>query len=170
MDHLYTPWRWEYIVNPKPADCPFCAYLSQGPDHDAENLLLLRTARAFALLNRFPYNNGHLLVMPTAHISDLTAIDPDTQAELMHLTSYCTELLQQVYRPHGFNIGINLGQAAGAGMAAHLHIHIVPRWQGDANFMPVIGQTLTLPETLSQTYQRLRQALLHHPFPGAAQE
>jgi len=164
MDHLYTPWRWQYIVNPKPSGCPFCAYLAQAPDHDAENFILLRAARTFAILNRFPYSNGHLLVMPAAHISDLTEIDPGVQAELMHLTSYCTGVLQQVYRPHGFNIGINLGQAAGAGMAAHLHIHIVPRWQGDANFMPVIGQTLTLPETLAQTYDRLHAIVAQNPF------
>lgn len=156
MDRLYAPWRWDYIVNPKPSDCPFCAYLSQDPSGDAENNVLLRRQNAFIVLNRFPYSNGHIMVLPNRHVSMLEDLEDACQAELMQLTTYCTKILRRAYHPHGFNVGINLGKAAGAGMETHLHIHIVPRWQGDTNFMPVIGQTRMLPEELSDTYKRLR--------------
>lgn len=156
MDRLYTPWRWDYIVNPKPTDCPFCDYLAQNPAHDAENNILLRGQNAFIVLNRFPYSNGHIMVLPNRHVSMLEDLSESCLAEVMRLTTYCTNILSRAYHAHGFNVGINLGKAAGAGMEAHLHVHIVPRWEGDTNFMPVIGKTRTLPEVLDDTYRRLR--------------
>ena len=159
MDRLYTPWRREYVVNPKTIDCPFCDYLSQDASQDAENLVLLRRPRAFIILNRYPYNNGHLMVLPNEHVADLESLDSEAQSELMHLTTVCTQLLSQTLHPQGFNIGIKIGKAAGAGLASHLHVHIVPRWHGDTNFMPVVASTRVLPEWLAETYQRLRTLL-----------
>ena len=164
MERLYTPWRLPYIVNPKPDDCPFCYYLSLDPAHDPENLLLLRGRNAFVVLNRYPYSNGHLMVLPNEHVMRLDEIDDATQAEIMKLTTYCTLILEQAYHPHGFNVGLNLGKAAGAGMEAHLHMHIVPRWQGDTNFMPVLAETKVLPELLQETYERLRALVEATPY------
>ncbi len=159
MERLYTPWRWDYMVNPKPKNCPFCEYLAQDAHHDPENLILLRAPHTFIILNRYPYSNGHLMVLPNNHVSSLTALDDITQFELMKLTTYCTAILTQAYHPHGFNVGINIGKAAGAGMEEHLHIHIVPRWMGDTNFMPVIGKTKVMPETLDSVYARLKRIM-----------
>ena len=164
MDRLYTPWRWDYMVNPKPTNCPFCDYLAQDPSHDRENFLLVRSERAFVVLNRYPYSNGHLMVLPNQHASRLTDLDQATQAELMLLTTYCTDILKRSYHAHGFNVGINLGKAAGAGMELHLHIHVVPRWEGDTNFMPVIAQTKVLPESLADSYDRLHALVAKTPF------
>ncbi len=166
MDRLYTPWRWDYIVNPKPSHCPFCAYLQQDPSHDPENYILYRGNHAFIVLNRYPYSNGHTMVLPNQHIAMLEDTDRETQNEMMALTTYCTALLRRAYHAHGFNVGINLGKAAGAGMEPHLHIHIVPRWEGDTNFMPVIGKTKVLPETLDETYARLSTLMQEFPPPA----
>jgi len=159
MDRLYTPWRWDYMVNPKPKTCPFCEYIAQDPSHDAENFILYRSPRAFIILNRYPYSNGHLMVLPKVHVSTLDTLDDATQFELIRLTTYSTQILKAAYHPHGFNVGINIGKAAGAGMEDHLHIHIVPRWMGDTNFMPVIGQTKVMPESLDEVYARLQRVM-----------
>jgi len=153
------------MVNPKPKDCPFCAYIKQDPSHDAENFILLRAPHTFIILNRYPYSNGHLMVLPNVHVSTLDVLDDATQFELMKLTSYATQILKEAYHAHGFNVGINIGKAAGAGMEEHLHIHIVPRWQGDTNFMPVIGQTKVMPESLEDTYARLKKTMERIPPP-----
>jgi len=152
------------MVNPKPTDCPFCDYLHQDSSHDPENYLLLRGEHAFVVLNRYPYSNGHLMVLPNMHVSMLTDLDDACQGELMLMTTYCTRILQMAYFPHGFNVGINLGKAAGAGMEPHLHVHIVPRWEGDTNFMPVIGHTKVLPESLDDAYDRLRALVEETPY------
>jgi ATP adenylyltransferase len=165
MERLYTPWRWDYMVNPKPNNCPFCDYLAQDASHDPENFILLRAPKAFIVLNRYPYSNGHLMALPNEHVSTLAVLDDETQFELMKLTTYCTQILQEAYHPHGFNVGINIGKAAGAGMEAHLHVHIVPRWQGDTNFMPVIGKTKVMPETLESVYARLKRMMEKIPPP-----
>lgn len=165
MNRLYTPWRWDYIVNPKPSNCPFCDYLQQDPEHDSDNYILYRGRHAFIMLNAYPYSNGHVMVLPKAHVSMLADTDIVTQAEMMALTTYCTTLLGRAYNAQGFNVGINLGKAAGAGMEPHLHIHIVPRWEGDTNFMPVIGRTQVLPEMLDDSYQRLHRLLTQFPPP-----
>ena len=155
MNHLWSPWRMSYIEGRggEPG-CLFCSRLDQsdGP----ENLILHRGSRAFLILNRYPYTNGHLMVVPMAHQSSLEDLDEPTLLELVHMTNRSLRLLRQVYSPQAFNIGINIGLPAGAGIADHVHIHVVPRWVGDTNFMSTIGETRVLPETLEQTYGRLR--------------
>jgi ATP adenylyltransferase len=138
---------------PPSSGCVFCAKLA-APD-EAEHLLA-RGQFACVTLNRYPYNNGHLMVLPYAHVASLEHLDPPTLTELMLLTNRGLAVLRQAYRPDGFNIGLNLGQAAGAGITDHVHIHIVPRWNGDTNFMPIVSETRVIPETLDQTYARLR--------------
>ncbi|HNB51360.1 MAG TPA: HIT domain-containing protein [Anaerolineales bacterium] len=158
MDHLFTPWRMTYITNNhKPQNgCVFCQALAE-PD-SAENLIVYRGERAFAILNRFPYASGHVMVLPYDHQPTLEALDPATRAEMMELTTRATQTLTILYHPQGFNVGINLGEAAGAGVAAHLHIHIVPRWVGDVNFMTAVGETRILPEALEVTWQKVKDA------------
>jgi ATP adenylyltransferase len=119
------------------------------------NLIVFRGNAAFVLLNLYPYNNGHLLVAPYAHTGDLAALDSAVAEEMMRITQRSIDVLQRVYRPDGFNVGMNLGRPAGAGLPDHLHTHVVPRWNGDTNFMPVVGETKVLPESLEQTYDRL---------------
>ena len=156
MDHIYSPWRKEYFDRDKnnPA-CVFCEAAKQ-PDNP-ENLIIFRGKLAFVILNRFPYTSGHLMVVPYLHSKDLADLPDDTLLEMMQLTQRAVSVLGQEYQPQGFNIGMNLGAVAGAGITEHLHMHVVPRWQGEANFVSVIGQTRVLPETLEETYQRMRE-------------
>jgi ATP adenylyltransferase len=133
--------------------------LCQAAGGDAETLTLCRGPRAFALLNRFPYTSGHAMVAPFEHVADFAALDPATMADLMDVAQRVVRALERVYKPHGFNLGINLGESAGAGIADHLHLHIVPRWRGDTNFMSVAGEVRVLPEDLPETWARLRGAL-----------
>jgi ATP adenylyltransferase len=136
--------------------CAFCEALLT--EDSTDNLIVHRGVYAYLILNLYPYTSGHLMVVPYAHTNSLNLLDGPTQSELMALTTQAVELLKVVYHPQGFNIGMNLGAAAGAGIAEHLHMHIVPRWGGDANFISIIGETRVLPETLDQTYHRLRDA------------
>jgi ATP adenylyltransferase len=136
--------------------CFLCANASAPAEHDARLYVLHRAPQVYALLNLYPYNSGHVLVAPYAHIGDLTQLPPETSHALMDLTQQVVAALQAEYRPDGLNIGLNLGRAAGAGLPDHLHIHVVPRWNGDTNFMPVVGETKVLPEALDQTWARLR--------------
>jgi ATP adenylyltransferase len=138
---------------PPGSGCVFCIKLT-APD-DQEHLLA-RGQFACVTLNRYPYNNGHLMVLPYAHVASLEQLDPPALTELMLLTNRGLAVMRKAYHPDGFNIGVNLGQAAGAGITDHVHIHIVPRWNGDTNFMPIVGETRVIPETLDQTYARLR--------------
>jgi ATP adenylyltransferase len=159
VETKFTPWRLNYIKrDERPGDsgCVFCAIGAATANQDAENLLLLRGERCYVVLNRFPYNAAHLMVLPFAHTADLVGLDETTANELFTLTRRTVALLTEAYQPHGFNIGMNLGRTAGAGIAEHLHMHIVPRWQGDTNFMPVVGGTKLIPEDLGATYKRLR--------------
>ena len=156
MDHLYTPWRMRYINGEREEGCAFCNQ-AQQPDC-AENLIIHRSKRVFVILNRFPYTNGHLMAVPYQHVSTLEALDAETRTEMMELACRAVEVLKGLYHPHGFNIGINMGEAAGAGIAEHIHLHVVPRWTGDASFISVLGQTRVLPETLEDTYRRVLQA------------
>jgi len=147
----------KYIENSKKeAGCVFCN--AQAQADSAENLIAFRGKLSYVILNRFPYTSGHLMVIPFQHTSTLEELDADTRAEMMELTSRCTTELGKIYKPQGFNVGINIGEAAGAGVLGHIHIHIVPRWAGDTNFMSAIGETRVLPESLEQTYERVRQA------------
>lgn len=157
MNRLFSPWRMPYIKSQKAeAGCVFCNALAQ--EDTPENLIVFRGERAFAILNRFPYTSGHLMVLPYEHQPTLEALDPETRAEMMELTAKGVQVLEAVYRPEGFNVGMNLGKAAGAGIEQHIHVHIVPRWVGDTNFMTTVGETRVLPEALGQTWQRVREA------------
>ncbi|NUQ00498.1 MAG: HIT domain-containing protein [Armatimonadetes bacterium] len=158
MDRLWAPWRMTYIESPKKpvAGCVFC--LAPDSADDSERQVLVRGDCCFAMLNRYPYNNGHLMVVPYEHASRLSEVSPEAQAEMMRMATGWTEVLADLMKAEGFNLGLNLGAAAGAGIKDHLHLHIVPRWHGDTNFMPVVGQTKVMPEELSVTWQRLRAA------------
>lgn len=159
MNHLWSPWRMTYIQNDLQKSnntCVFCAV--QAVDDCAENLIVFRGKHAFVILNRYPYTTGHLMVVPMVHESELDALDEAARTEIMSLTARCIRVLRRVYHPQGFNVGMNLGRVAGAGIAEHLHMHIVPRWGGDTNFISTIGETRVLPESLEDTYRRVRQA------------
>lgn len=160
MDHLYTPWRMAYIRGEKPHDetCVFCAAQSKSDD---DALIVARGQHLFAILNRYPYNTGHLMIVPYAHVSSLEALDQAALLELMTMTHQALTALRAVYQPAGFNLGANIGPAAGAGIAEHFHFHIVPRWPGDANFMTVIGDSRIVPDTLNHTYQEVKAAWPH---------
>ena len=154
MDVLWAPWRMDYILGPKPDGCVFCI-----PDHageDRERLVLARGARVYAIMNKYPYNSGHLMICPYRHVSCLTDLTAEEQAETMAALTGATRVIREVFRPHGINAGLNLGEAAGSGIAAHLHFQIVPRWNGDNSFMAVFGETHVIPELLLQTYDRLK--------------
>ncbi|PDV96896.1 HIT family protein [Candidatus Chloroploca asiatica] len=159
METKFTPWRMNYIKR-DPAlsedDCVFCAIADAPPDHDPEHLILYRGRQCFIVLNLYPYNTAHTMVIPYLHTADLAGLDAATAQELFDLTRWCVTILQAEYQPHGFNLGMNLGRIAGAGIAEHLHMHIVPRWNGDTNFMPIVGTTKLIPEELNATYARLR--------------
>jgi ATP adenylyltransferase len=156
MDHLWSPWRMEYIQANKDVvedRCVFCALLDDG-DPDGERILR-RDHLAFAALAKYPYAPGHILVLPTRHAADVEDLTADEQLAISSLVRRAVHVLREMSEPHGFNIGLNLGRVAGAGIPEHLHWHVVPRWSGDTNFMPVIGDTRVLPELLDETYARL---------------
>ena len=158
MDRLWSPWRYEYIASSSSADssnCIFCS-LRDDPENDERNFVVCRANRNFVVLNIYPYISGHLLIVPHEHVGDLDAASKETTDELMDLTKRCQTALREAYQPAGFNIGMNLGKSAGAGIVDHIHIHILPRWTGDTNFMSTIGNTRVIPEDLATTYQKLR--------------
>jgi ATP adenylyltransferase len=157
MDRLWTPWRMEYIDAAKDESgdtCVFCDRPSTGDDQS--NYVLARTDQAFAMLNAYPYNPGHLMVAPFRHVGDLEDLTRDELAETNDLLQRSIHALKEVSGPHGFNLGLNLGRVAGAGIPGHVHWHLVPRWNGDTNFMSVVGDTRVLPELLAETYAKLR--------------
>jgi ATP adenylyltransferase len=143
--------------------CVFCAKLNDNPERDRENLVVYRGEKVFAIMNIYPYNTGHLMILPNQHAATLLEVPRDVQVELITLTTYFTGLLTDLMHPDGFNVGFNIGRAAGAGIDSHLHIHIVPRWNGDNNFMPVISETRVLPEELGDTYDRIVKLLQERP-------
>ena len=154
LERLYTPWRLAYVTgSAKSADCVFCAALASP---DADPLIVFRGSACFVILNLFPYNNGHLMVVPNRHIASLVDATPDELSELMALTRRSEIALREAFAPHGMNMGLNLGKAAGAGVLDHIHLHVVPRWNGDTNFMTVVGETRVLPQELPVTADRLR--------------
>jgi ATP adenylyltransferase len=160
LDRLWSPWRYQYIAAGGAADsesegCVFCR-LRDDTGNDEKNFVLHRAAQNFIVLNIYPYISGHLLVVPYEHVGDLDAANKATTDELMDLTKRCQTALREVYRPTGFNVGMNLGRSAGAGVADHIHIHVLPRWNGDTNFMTTVGETRVIPEDLTSTYQKLR--------------
>lgn len=160
MDRLWSPWRYEYIAssdaaNPDSSGCVFCK-LRDDPDKDEGNFVIHRASHNFIVLNIYPYISGHLLIVPYQHIGELDAAAKETTDELMDLTKRSQTALRDAYQPTGFNIGMNLGRSAGAGIVDHIHIHILPRWTGDTNFMSTVGDTRVIPEDLSTTYEKLR--------------
>jgi ATP adenylyltransferase len=159
MEPLHAPWRIEYILSPKPVlEQSLFVTIAQSND-DESNYVIARDRTCYALLNRYPYTGGHLMVVPYKQTSDLNGLTEEEMADLMKLTRRCQNALTKVMRPEGFNIGINLGKCAGAGILEHLHIHVVPRWAGDTNFMPVMASTTVVPEALREIAAKLRDAL-----------
>ena len=157
MDVLFTPWRYSYLTAPKsdsPGGCIFC--IAAAESDRKSTLTLYRGARALVMMNRYPYTNGHLMVAPIAHEARLFESDDASLRSLIRLTAEAQRILSDVYRPDGFNVGMNFGQVAGAGVADHYHLHIVPRWSGDSNFMTVTAQTRLVPEELGVTFDRLQ--------------
>lgn len=157
MDYLWSPWRYHYIRKDLPErGCVFCLH-AEEKDRDEEHYILHRGRWNFVLLNLYPYTTGHLMVVPYAHSARLTEVTKETLEELIALARDAEACLEAALRPKGMNIGLNLGEAAGAGIAAHLHLHVVPRWLGDANFMSVIAETRVIPQTLPDTFALLKQ-------------
>ena len=158
MDILWAPWRMEYIENVnEDKGCIFC--VKPAEKNDKKNLIVFRGKTCFVIMNKYPYNNGHLMVVPYKHTSSLSELDEHEMLELFQLINKCSNVLAGLMNPQGFNIGMNLGRVAGAGIADHLHFHIVPRWNGDTNFMPVLGHTKIVSEGLEQTYDKLFKAM-----------
>ncbi|MEK7684593.1 MAG: HIT domain-containing protein [Verrucomicrobiota bacterium] len=160
MENLHAPWRIPYILAPKrqPGDDSLFTQIAQSNDDEA-NYVVARDRTCFAVLNTFPYTGGHLLVVPYRQVSDLNGLTDEEMGDLLKLTRRCQNALSQVMKPDGFNIGINLGRAAGAGIMEHLHLHVVPRWTGDTNFMPVLAGATVLPEALAEVAAKLRAVL-----------
>jgi ATP adenylyltransferase len=157
VDYLWSPWRYQYLANARKFEgCIFCSMAAE--QQDEENLIVHRGEHNFVVLNKFPYTSGHLMVVPFAHAARLNAIEEAAAFELISLTRAAEGHLRDIYRPDGLNVGMNLGESAGAGIAGHIHMHVLPRWFGDANFMTTVGETRMLPEDLSVTWNRLSTA------------
>jgi ATP adenylyltransferase len=156
MERLWAPWRMEYIDSAREGEggCIFCDLPAEGDDE--KNYILARSEKAFAVLNKFPYNSGHLMIAPFRHVGDVEELEDEEALAMHELLQKSLKALTEAMKPDGFNIGMNLGRVAGAGIPDHLHWHVVPRWSGDTNFMPVIAETKVLPELLSDTYEKLQ--------------
>jgi ATP adenylyltransferase len=152
---LWAPWRMEFIRAAKPTGCIFCLFPAAPEESDRANLVVHRSAHAFTCLNRFPYNSGHVMVIPRAHVSDLRLLAPEAWADLQEELRRAVDVVKDVYRPEAMNVGMNLGRPAGAGIEDHLHWHVVPRWTGDNNFMPVLSDTRVVVEALDDAWERL---------------
>ena len=158
MDYLWTPWRYAYVSSgEKPGACIFCDAPRVGDDRQA--LIVQRGRHCYTILNRFPYTSGHVMVVPFAHVDQLQKLSVEAGDEMMALCRRMEAVFREVYRPDGINLGMNLGKAAGAGVAGHLHMHVLPRWVADANFVSVVGETRVIPEALETTWEKLKAAL-----------
>ena len=160
MDYLWTPWRYQYMAEvsqSKQPECIFCDAVQRN--RDEETLITYRGKKAFIILNRFPYTSGHVMIVPYVHVAELHQCEPSALQEIMELAQRMEVVYRTEYKPDGMNLGMNLGRAAGAGVAGHLHLHMLPRWFGDSNFMTVTGETRVHPEELRTTYDRIRRAL-----------
>jgi len=153
MQYLCAPWRMEYILSNKSGKCFICHKYEE--QNDEKNMVLYRTDSTVVLLNQYPYNNGHLMVSPSKHVSDLSLLSPEEVCELFLIVQSASMIIQKKFTPEGLNIGINVGKAGGAGLEDHLHVHLLPRWQGDSNFMSTVCETRTIPESLERTYKNL---------------
>lgn len=159
MKRLWAPWRYKFFDQPK-EECFICHAVQASPEQDREHLLLIRSERACVILNRYPYTIGALMVSPNEHIAALAPVDDATMLEMMHLSKQTMAILDRAIKPQGYNLGINQGEAAGAGLKEHLHLHIVPRWNADVNFMTAIGETRVLAEEPEHMYDKLKKAML----------
>ena len=160
MDYIWTPWRYQYmaqVTSGKQPECIFCDAVARN--NDAETLIVHRGAKAFVILNRYPYTSGHVMIVPYTHVAELQLCEAAALTEMMQLAQRVEATFRNVYKPDGMNFGMNLGRAAGAGVAGHLHLHGLPRWYGDSNFMSVTAETRVQPEELQTTYERLRKAI-----------
>jgi ATP adenylyltransferase len=153
MKVLWAPWRMEYILGPKGSECLFC--VKPAEQKDRENLILYRGGRAYVIMNKYPYNNGHLMVVPYAHFSSFDSLPDADLFDIMKLARFSIDCLTKAFHPEGFNVGVNIGEVAGAGIEEHLHMHVVPRWAGDLNFMTIIGEIRVIPEHILDTYDKL---------------
>ena len=160
MDHLWTPWRYAYVTGADGATA--CIFCTAPKESDEIALIVHRGAHCFVILNTFPYTNGHVMIVPYTHLDQLQKLPPDAAHEMMALTQRMETVLRELYRPDGLNLGMNLGKAAGAGVAGHIHMHLLPRWVADASFVSIIGETRVLPETLEVTWARIRKAFTNH--------
>lgn len=157
MDYLWTPWRYSYVSTAdKAVECVFCAAQQLG---DEKAYIAYRGQHCFVILNAFPYTSGHVMIVPYAHLDQLQKLPAEAANEMMALSQRLESVLRDMYHPNGINLGMNIGKAAGAGVAGHIHMHVLPRWVADANFMTVVGETRVLPESLEITWQRLRDKL-----------
>ena len=152
MKRIWAPWRMKFI-NSKVSGCVFCDVRAQNDD--VRNLVVCRGNTAFVMLNLYPYNTGHLLIIANAHLPSLENLESECRAEMMELAAHSISVLRRVYQPHGFNLGVNIGEAAGAGIPGHVHLHVLPRWTGDASFTLTLAETKVLPETLEESYKRI---------------
>jgi ATP adenylyltransferase len=160
MDRLWTPWRYAYIKGADESAMAGCIFCEKAKaDDDAGNLIVYRAEHCFVMLNAFPYTNGHVMVVPYEHVDELVKLARESAADLMAVCQRMEGVLRELYQPEGINLGMNIGKAAGAGIADHIHMHVLPRWTADANFMSVIAETRVLPETLATTYERMRKIL-----------
>jgi len=157
MKYLFAPWRMEYIGGQKDEGCFLCNFPRKNKDE--ENLILLRGKNSFIIMNRFPYNPGHVMIAPYKHVDSIDKLDKDEIYEITDLCNLSVKAIKECMTPDGFNIGMNLGKTAGAGVADHIHLHIVPRWEGDINFMPVLADTKVIPEALEKTYKKLKKVI-----------
>ncbi len=156
MDRLWSPWRYRYVSKKGLKECIFC--LNSSLNDDKTHYILHRAEKNFVLLNLYPYTSGHLMIAPYAHVPSLSESEPTALQEMMLLAQRAEAALRKVYNPSGFNVGLNIGESAGAGIAGHIHMHVLPRWLGDANFMTTIGETRVMPEDLETTYAKLLEA------------
>jgi ATP adenylyltransferase len=161
LTQLWAPWRMEFIKGKPPAGCVFCDL--PADDKDRENLIVHRGKEAFIILNKYPYNNGHVLIVPNLHVANLLEVPDSTLTEMNALSKKAMRALDTIYSPQGYNLGINQGEAAGAGVKHHIHLHIVPRWMGDTNFMPVLAETKSLPQHLQKSFDDLHSLLEGKP-------
>ncbi|MGH9736100.1 MAG: HIT family protein [Candidatus Acidiferrales bacterium] len=159
MDYLWTPWRYQYIseATKSASSCIFCEAIAANDD--AKMLVVFRGKKNYVILNRYPYTSGHVMIVPYQHASDFAGADIDTMREMIQIAQRVQRVLEETYHPEGYNLGMNLGRAAGAGVQGHLHLHVLPRWCGDSNFMTVTGETRVEPEDLATTYKKLQAAL-----------
>ena len=157
MERLWAPWRMKFIeeLRDKGSGCIFCEMAAPGDDR--ERLILHRGERCFTVLNRYPYNNGHMMIVPYKHVGELSELDGVDYEEMLSMSSASVKIMRETMEAEGFNMGLNIGAVAGAGITDHIHMHLVPRWRGDANFLPIIGGTKSMPEYLDDTYNRLKE-------------